>query len=777
MPTTTSNTKLSAEEQSKVLYWPRIQGLPILPHDSRSKECHHPGWSTADLENVNFEENLANGLYDKGISVRTGKTLSGCRAAYSIVLDFDGIDAVKGYFGENYENVIQRAKQTRIEWHDDDKYRLHLFLLSNKSIKTRVIKIGNSQLEVRCISNEGNGSLIIVSPSFHYNGRRFTPLETETIEILDDIKFLAFESDIDFLTGIYTSDSERSEYTRLIENPEYYTKLGVGDGRHPALKRLAVTYYWRDNSNEWQNISDAERKRRLEEWNNKLKVPKSQAELDSIWKWVEEHHKKARDKKHTENKQQRQQQRREQQNKNKKQQLVEFGDRMVERYHFKTMVDNDEMRYYDNTKGIYRTNAEALIKSLVEVKFHGRLNNSDVNEVIGQIQRCTYIDRDAFDPSIDWLACANCMINLLTGQTTDFTPDFMCTAQISVIYDPDYSTGQIADFFRLVEDRRGKIIKFLYEIMGPEDVDIFLDFIAYCLWRSYKYNFWMLFNGAGFNGKSILLDLIEKFLGIANVSGETLDRLLHEKFAIANIYQKMVNVDADVSADVVFNNTGILKKLTGNDLHTGEFKFKKPFKFINYAKLIFSCNKIPETEDLTDAFFRRIIIINFTQQFFGEKEDPHIIDKLCTQEEFTILLHELLSRLPRIIKNGLRKVTSERLAETYDKYTRHSNPIKYFYEKALEARPGNKVRKLDLYDWYEKFCREFGLAPESDQSLSRRLTEEFHLKYKRTRLNGETFYYWADIGLKDWKEAEKMEEENNAVGLAEFDAQIREAIK
>ena len=109
----------------------------------------------------------------------------------------------------------------------------------------------------------------------------------------------------------------------------------------------------------------------------------------------------------------------------------------------------------------------------------------------------------------------------------------------------------------------------------------------------------------------------------------------------ANLFQKMVNVDADVSADVIFNNTGIIKKLTGNDLHAGEFKYKKPFAFRNYAKLIFSCNKIPDTEDYTDAFFRRILIINFTQQFFGEKDDPDLIDKLCTEDEFSGLLYSL----------------------------------------------------------------------------------------------------------------------------------------
>ena len=131
---------------------------------------------------------------------------------------------------------------------------------------------------------------------------------------------------------------------------------------------------------------------------------------------------------------------------------------------------------------------------------------------------------------------------------------------IEAFGDPGYSgTGQIADFFRLVEGRRGQIMKFLYEIMGAEDVEMLLDFLAYCLWREYKFNFWLLLHGAGFNGKSILLNLIEAFLGKMNVSGETLDRLLHERFAVAQLYNKMANGDADISADVVFDNTGVLE--------------------------------------------------------------------------------------------------------------------------------------------------------------------------------------------------------------------------
>jgi putative DNA primase/helicase len=57
------------------------------------------------------------------------------------------------------------------------------------------------------------------------------------------------------------------------------------------------------------------------------------------------------------------------------------------------------------------------------------------------------------------------------------------------------------------------------------------------------------------------------------------------------LYQKLANIDADVSGDILINNTGKIKKLTGNDESAAEFKYKQPFKFRNYAKLIFSCNE------------------------------------------------------------------------------------------------------------------------------------------------------------------------------------------
>jgi P4 family phage/plasmid primase-like protien len=482
------------------------------------------------------------------------------------------------------------------------------------------------------------------------------------------------------------------------------------------------------------------------------------------------------------------------------QEIQDYPGKLIKSYTLKTLNDTEEIWYYNSERGIFVPNAEPIIKHRIELDKgmpfmdeKGNMQQSDltikdVNEYIAHIQRRTPTSREAFNRSIEWIATNNCMVNLSSGETQPFSPDFMNTTHIPVkyvAYNSDHihnlkhnhrpnGTGSIADFFRFVECPCPAIMKFLYQIITPEDVDLVLDFMAYCLWRTYKFNFWMLFNGAGLNGKSVLLTLIERFLGKHNVSGETLDRLLHERFAVANLFQKMVNVDADVSADVIFNNTGIIKKLTGNDLHAGEFKYKKPFAFRNYAKLIFSCNKIPDTEDYTDAFFRRILIINFTQQFFGEKDDPDLIDKLCTEEEFSGLLYELLCRLPRILREGIKKITSEGMAETYDKYTRGSNPVKYFVEKGLEYPiPGCKITKVHLYDHYEKFCRDFGLAPESPQSFSRKLSDDFHLKTKRGRINGEQVYCWEDIRLKDWVEEEKHMTDT----LEDFSDAMKESMK
>jgi phage/plasmid-associated DNA primase len=104
---------------------------------------------------------------------------------------------------------------------------------------------------------------------------------------------------------------------------------------------------------------------------------------------------------------------------------------------------------------------------------------------------------------------------------------------------------------------------------------------------------------------------------------------------------------------------------------------------VNYAKLIFSANQISITPDETDAFFARLIIINFPNQFLGDSADPYLIQKLTTDEELSGLLEVVLKRLPRVLQKGIY-VSDGTIEQNYDKYIQSSNPVRAFVEAALE---------------------------------------------------------------------------------------------
>ncbi len=92
-----------------------------------------------------------------------------------------------------------------------------------------------------------------------------------------------------------------------------------------------------------------------------------------------------------------------------------------------------------------------------------------------------------------------------------------------------------------------------------------------------------------------------------------------------------------------------------------EEKFKNPVYFENYAKLIFSANELPYTDDTSDVFFRRWIILDFPYQFVDvpdieneneRQKDPTIDEQLHTQQELSGVLNWALGGLDHLLKQN-----------------------------------------------------------------------------------------------------------------------------
>jgi P4 family phage/plasmid primase-like protien len=755
-------------------------GANAIPCNSREKTPNFDyikswtKWQDEPIPEELHNEWKARGAFNNGLAIVLGKLFHN-----NIHLFLNGIDAdnqkaiveICTRYGKTI-SIQELAQWTYVEQHDDRPDRMHMLIYSEGKPFTKKSsdqsKLGSKldANEIPAIEIKNEGSIFYVAPSIHRD--KNTGVERPYQIIGTDIPVLSnsFENNIDNILSKYgipylnnNNESGNGNAAKIPIEDLFAPDLKIYEGhnRHEALLRAMESLIQRN-----KDILSEERIKQLAyEWNSEHCVPPlDNREFEKQWKCAarfifnSNNNGKANNSNNNND---------DDVSKNKsKQVILDITDELLSRYTFKTLKDTEEIYYYDIGRGIYVTGCESLIKSEAE-NIAPDISTNQVNEIINHIIRRTLTDRSEFDADIEWLALKNRMINLLTLETRPHSPEYMATIRIPIPYDDKNNNcndneSPISQFFECIVDPIShpcpKIMNFMYEVVAaPEDVQTILDFIAYCLWRAFPFHKYILFNGGGRNGKGTMLRLIKRLLGPENISGESLHRILDNRFAVAELYGKLANIDADMSTEAL-RNTGILKKLTGGDPIPAERKFKPPFKFVNYAKLLFSANEIPQTPDETDAFFARLIIINFPKQFIeGANADPYLFEKISTDKELSGFLYILLKRLPKVLKRGISTASSS-IPENYDKYILSSDPIRAFDEACIRIDKDDSTRKISkevVYQVYRNFCLNKKVSIESEQSFSRRLKEARGYQDKQARNDlGIKAYYWVGIKIVDW---------------------------
>ncbi|MFZ0514125.1 MAG: phage/plasmid primase, P4 family, partial [Candidatus Nitrosopolaris sp.] len=290
-------------------------------------------------------------------------------------------------------------------------------------------------------------------------------------------------------------------------------------------------------------------------------------------------------------------------------------DTIMKEHTFMTIIDTEEMYCYHN--GYFCKRGDWVIRENAELLYPA-ITKHEVSEIINHIKQQTGIERSEINCNIDIINVQNGLLNIHTKKLSDPTPTNLSTIQIPVIYDP--------------EAKCPLILEFLNQVLRKKDIPVMLQVIGYCLYKGCEFEKAFMLHGGGSNGKGVLIQIIEGFLGESNCSHRSLQDLDSNRFAAADLYGKHVNTFADLKS-LRLSNTGNFKMLVSGDSITGEHKFEHSFTFRNYAKLIFSANEIPESDDKTDAFYRRWIIFHFDKQFHGGNEDTNLAKKLTTSNE------------------------------------------------------------------------------------------------------------------------------------------------
>jgi P4 family phage/plasmid primase-like protien len=302
-----------------------------------------------------------------------------------------------------------------------------------------------------------------------------------------------------------------------------------------------------------------------------------------------------------------------------------------------------------------------------------------------------------------------------------------------------------------------KIIRFLIDVQSRKGISLIIRFLGYCIYRSTCYEKSIMFVGPGKNGKSVLIRLIESFVGQKNVSHASLQELTGDRFASADLYGKLVNTYADLESNKL-TNTGIFKTLVSGDSIRAQRKHQQPFSFCNHSKLIFSTNKILRTDDMSYAYYRRWIILIFDRIFDGENQDPDLINKLTTEEELSGLLNLLLKGLRKLIKEGgFKDISVEQIRQQCE----HSSSIvKEFIDEQYVINLNNPdylVSTRRLKELFGVFCKSRGLKPLDESILGKELLQ-FGISKDRIMKNNQREYYYVGIMPR-----EELLTENNAV--------------
>jgi hypothetical protein len=103
--------------ENRVEFWTKKIGAHVVECDSVNKETFHKKWPTEDDTKIDYKANLQKGLYNYGLSVRTGLLHRGPYLDWYLgCIDFDSFEAFQTWCGEDYtlDNIVI---WTRVEWH------------------------------------------------------------------------------------------------------------------------------------------------------------------------------------------------------------------------------------------------------------------------------------------------------------------------------------------------------------------------------------------------------------------------------------------------------------------------------------------------------------------------------------------------------------------------------------------------------------------------------------------------------------------------------------
>lgn len=271
-----------------------------------------------------------------------------------------------------------------------------------------------------------------------------------------------------------------------------------------------------------------------------------------------------------------------------------------------------------------------------------------------------------------------------------------------------------------------RFLKFLEEIFegDRERIDVAQEWTGYMLTAETKAQKSLILLGEGQNGKGVFIDTISLIIGEDNISHIPLNEL-NKGFSRVKLYNKTANISGENEIDGKSFNTQYFKAIVGEDTINAEEKHMPVFSFKPTVKLVMTMNKLPDTNDSSYGYFRRLCILAFNVNFSGTKRDNSLKEKL--KEELPGIFLWAMEGLKRLKENDYKFSSCKSMDDMLGKYKVEQKPMYEFFEDCIipvedtSYRENNKL----VYNTYNNWTSQNGINGKYGKLSSQKFWREF----------------------------------------------------
>ena len=327
---------------------------------------------------------------------------------------------------------------------------------------------------------------------------------------------------------------------------------------------------------------------------------------------------------------------------------------------------------------------------------------------------------------------------LFLDGTFDSTARQIVRTQLPVVYNPDAPMPI-------------KWIAFLDELLYPEDIPMFQEFVGYLLLPTNKAQRMMIIKGNGGEGKSQIGTVLKKLFGI-NAKDGSIGKISENQFARADLEHIHLLIDDDMRMEALKQTNYVKSLVTAKGKMDLEKKGQQSYQGHMSARLLaFSNGDLQALYDRSDGFYRRQLILTTKDKPLSRVDDPDIAEKMAAEVEGILLW--AFEGLQRLTANNFRFTESPRTLNNREYVKRDANNAIDFMESTgyIRLKADMSVTSKELYAIYEIWCDENGLTPIRQRSFSdflMRNLKTYNLEHTNTVINATGRRVWGYLGIE-----------------------------